>query len=214
MKIVGLVGNSGVGKSTLAEMYFRPLGYLPVSLADDIKIRAVATGVASYEDVYVGSKPPHVRTWLQEEGTERGRHVFGDDVWLRSLFARLRRVQEQWDLEKFVIADVRFLNEARYIRANGGIVLRVEAEQRNAANGMTVEQRNHPSEREVDLCVGQEVDGVICNDPDDAPTVGWQVETVLYLNGLLSTPNRGSGLTIPEKQRLLRRMRVSGDYAD
>lgn len=206
MKVVGLAGRSGVGKSTLAASYLRPLGFMEVALADEIKIRAIATGVAGYEDVFVGSKPPQVRTWLQEEGTERGRQVFGQDVWARALFARLRKVSETWGMDRFVVTDVRFVNEVEYIRSHGGIVLRVDAPERNRNNGMTDEQRRHQSETDLDNMSADAFDGLILNDPQYEHTVAWQIHAHLFLRRFISDEYRGNKVRVQEKAELLSRI--------
>jgi hypothetical protein len=51
-------------------------------------------------------------------GTEAGRQVFHQDVWVISLLNRARG-------KDVVITDVRFQNEIKYIQENGGIVIRV-----------------------------------------------------------------------------------------
>lgn len=185
MMVVGLAGPAGVGKSTIAATCFRKHMFLDVALADEIKVRAVATGVASYEDVYSSKKPEAVRKWLQEEGTERGRHLYGDDVWVRALFARLRRMNEEWQLDRFVISDVRFASEIRYIRSHGGLVFRVDAPARQAANGLTAEQRAHPSEQGLVSLTESDFDGVILNDPEHEYAVQPRVNSLLrqYLPG-------------------------------
>jgi hypothetical protein len=206
MKVVALAGRAGVGKNTIADRYLRPLGYLDVSLAEDIKIRAIATGVASYEEVFLGPKPVAIRTWLQQEGTERGRHVHGEDVWARALFARIRRIEESWGFDKFVITDVRFINEIRFIRDHGGLVYRVDAPQRHVANNMTSEQRAHESETNIDMCPLSLFNGVIYNDPGYADTLQWQVDAHLYLAGHLGRKPSVLAVTTSEKVSLLRKM--------
>jgi len=196
----------------LAELYFRARGYLEVALADDIKLRAVATGVATYEEVFCGSKPPHVRTWLQEEGTERGRHLYGEDVWARSLFARLQRIEAQWGFDKFVVTDVRFLNEVRYIAGRDGLVLRVHAPIRNSGNGMTPEQRSHESETASSLCANADVHGVILNDPEYVEAVEWQIASHLYLAGFEQAPDYAPPLRPSRREVLLHQMLPSDRY--
>lgn len=210
MKVIGLAGRSGVGKNTIADLYFRPYGYLDVSLAEDIKIRAVATGVATYEDVFAGAKPPAVRTWLQQEGTERGRHIYGEDLWARGLFARLRRMEESWGLDAFVITDVRFVSEVQYIRKHGGLVYRVDAPLRNQSNGMSAEQREHSSETELDYCPLGLFNGIILNDPDEADSVRWQIECHLYLAEHVRGRPRAFSADSTRKLALLRKMFPSG----
>lgn len=224
MKVIGLAGPSGVGKSTIAALYFRPLGYFDVALADAIKIRAVATGVASFEEVFTSAKSPRVRTWLQEEGTDRGRKAFGDDVWVRSLFTNLRRMESEWGLDQFVITDVRFRNEIEYIHNAGGLVLRVEAPSRQSNNQMTHTQRLHTSEHGLDECGAADFDGVLLNDPTYTDTLAWQVHAHLYMAQLTKLSRRrgisaqafpsSAGLSTAQKCQILRRMFPHYDWYD
>lgn len=224
MKVVALAGESGVGKSTIAQQLFRPLGYLDVALADEIKVRAVATGVTTFEEVFVGPKTPEVRTWLQEEGTERGRQVFGEDVWCRALFARLRKYEYFWGANQFVVTDVRFPSEVRYIRNNGGIVLRVDAPHRLGTNRLTQDQRQHSSETALSGMSADDFDGVVLNDPAYGGTVAWQIQAHLYMARLGTRTGRRvmdyrgvpemDGLTVSQKCALLRLMFPQYDWND
>jgi hypothetical protein len=206
VKVVALAGASGVGKNLLAERYFKPLGFLSVSLAEDIKVRAVALGLATYEEVFVGPKPPVVRTWLQEEGTERGRDLYGEDVWVTALFARLRRAQEEWGLDKFVVTDVRYPNEVRAVRERGGLVFLVHAPKRNLSNSMTREQRDHISERALTQMDSRGFHARLLNDPEYSDTVGWQVAALMHASGWAAPAMEDAGLFCSDKLRLVREM--------
>ena len=59
------------------------------------------------------------RNMLQKMGTEAGRNVFGDDLWVQSLDSRIDMTKNN------VITDVRFPNEIKWIRSKGGFVIRV-----------------------------------------------------------------------------------------
>ena len=63
---------------------------------------------------------PEVRALLQRCGTEAGRDVLGEDVWVNAALASLPADRH------VVFTDVRFVNEARAIQSRGGIVIRVE----------------------------------------------------------------------------------------
>lgn len=198
MKLIALAGKSGVGKDTIAQTYLRAQGYMPIGLADDLKYRAIATGMGTYEEAFHGPKPPALRTWLQEEGTLRGRDVFGEDIWLRATFARMRRAQEEWGIDKFCLTDVRFPNELRYAREAGALVLRIEAPERHAANGMTADQRQHRSETALDALDPREYHALIQNDPSQEAFVAWQVHMILHAYGFEAYTNQQlQALTAP-----------------
>jgi len=67
---------------------------------------------------------PEVRTLLQRLGTEVGRNIIGETVWLD---VAERRVKE-WlaDGHNVVITGIRFANEANMVRSHGGEVVWVE----------------------------------------------------------------------------------------
>jgi hypothetical protein len=150
LKIIGLSGKAGVGKDTIARLYLKRLEYLPIALADGVKEEAVARGLATYEEAFY-TKPPEVRTALQQLGTELGREVYGEDYWCRKLAARLKSIHDRWGFRKFVITDVRFPNEVHFVQqALNGEVYRIYAPDRNAAMNLSVEQREHLSETALD----------------------------------------------------------------
>ena len=64
-------------------------------------------------------KPFSPRLALQLMGTEAGRNVFHQDVWVSSLLNRAKG-------KDVVVTDVRFKNEIKFIQDNGGIVIRVK----------------------------------------------------------------------------------------
>jgi NTP pyrophosphatase (non-canonical NTP hydrolase) len=63
---------------------------------------------------------PEVREWLQRQGTEAGRHIFGNNVWIDTAFKKI--IESSGD--KWVITDARFDNEAMAILGlpNGYII--------------------------------------------------------------------------------------------
>jgi hypothetical protein len=60
-----------------------------------------------------------VRALLQRTGTEGGRQVLSDTLWIDKALSKARRPG------KYVITDVRFKNEAAAIKARGGKLWRV-----------------------------------------------------------------------------------------
>lgn len=62
---------------------------------------------------------PEVRSLLQRCGTEAGREVLGENVWVDAA------LKDFTGLPPAVVTDVRFPNEARAIKGRGGVVIRV-----------------------------------------------------------------------------------------
>lgn len=161
--VVGISGKAGSGKDFIAQQYFLPRGYTRFSLAWHFKVWLVGKGEATYEEVF-HTKPSHIRKLLQEEGTERGRNVYGENVWCHTMGAWMTTLSQHSNITRFVIPDIRFENEVEYIKSIGGIVLRLDAPIRASNNSLTPEARQHISETALDTY--KNFDGVIYNDVD------------------------------------------------
>lgn len=135
--IIGLVGFIGSGKGTVGDM-LEQKGFVKDSFAKPLKDacsvmfgwpREMLEGDTEVSrkwreepDPYWSAKfdrPFTPREALQKMGTEAGRNVFHEDIWVISLFNRARG-------KDVVITDVRFRNEIDYIQSNGGIIVRVK----------------------------------------------------------------------------------------
>ncbi|ROR95479.1 hypothetical protein EDD28_0032 [Salana multivorans] len=82
-----------------------------------------------------------VRGLLQRLGTEAGRMVLGQDIWVDALESRIAGAVEMGE-DRFVIPDVRFPNEMDRLLDMGGSVYRLV--------GRGVGNDPHPSERALD----------------------------------------------------------------
>lgn len=155
IEVVGISGYARSGKDTIAEKLVE-MGYVRGSFADAIReavyklnptvlISGVVEGKTNLE---LGVNSPislqtlvdnkgwekakehtDVRRLLQVFGTEVGREMFGDNIWIDYLFDRLP------DGAKVVIPDVRYPNEADAILALGGALWRVERNGVGPVNG-------------------------------------------------------------------------------
>jgi hypothetical protein len=95
----------------------------------------------------VGKSP---RELLQSLGTEWGRAMVADDIWIRLALQRAG--------QRTVISDVRFDNEAAAIRATGGVVWRVVRPDVGCLDASTAQ---HSSERGISP---ELIDAQIVND--------------------------------------------------
>lgn len=121
LNVVGIAGLARSGKNYLAREAVVPLGYIPISLANQFKIDIVAKGEAPLEEVFGQERSPETRRMLQLRGTEEGRDVYGEDVWIKAAELQIGYLVEH-GIYNFVITDVRFDNEAEWVLNLGGIV--------------------------------------------------------------------------------------------
>ena len=142
---------------------------MQVSLAWHFKVDLIGKGAITFEDAFV-TKPPEVRTLLQMVGTELGRNVFGQKIWCDTLVAWMDVYNFHWGTTKFVIPDVRFVNELDFIQDDlDGKVIQIVAPYRSGGTTLDATQRAHPSESEMDSIDSDRYDGRLFNDPTDSP---------------------------------------------
>lgn len=126
-RLIGLTGKAGSGKDTVGGILKRVYDFQTVAFADPI--RAAMRGMIGLspeqfahplkEEVIpdLGKSP---RQMMQTLGTEWGRQLVNEDIWL--ILAN-RKIQAWFKLNTSVaVTDVRFENEAAFIRNNGGVV--------------------------------------------------------------------------------------------
>ena len=128
-RIIGIAGRAGAGKNTVAEMIPNSSVF---GFADPL-YEGLAAMLGVPEDmlrnrvnketplVWLGKSP---RELMQTLGTEWGRGMVAEDIWLR---LAKRRIETYGGT--IVFSDVRFDNEAEWIRNQGGEVWLVEREQ-------------------------------------------------------------------------------------
>jgi hypothetical protein len=106
-----------------------------------------------------------------EYATENGRDKFNQDMWIRGLNMQIETFCRRSPKETLVIiCDVRFINEAEYIKNKNGILFRIIAKQRtelrywNEATGDQIKYNkicDHQSETDLDK---YKFDYIIKND--------------------------------------------------
>lgn len=171
--LIGVAGRARVGKDTVVKYLVEKYGFNQIALADPVKkgsyamdpwiaitdvewnnlgLEPTLRNLAFYceeEQVYfvklqvlvdvLGVEKAKVicgvRQFYQKYGTEGGRDIHGEDCWLN--------IAKRQFTEQDAISDVRFSNEAEFVRENGGIVL-------NLVRNVKEEVAQHASEN--DLC--------------------------------------------------------------
>lgn len=129
MRIIGISGRAGHGKDTCAS--FLPSTFVRLAFADPLKDGVAVMFGFTHEQVRgslkeqidprYGVSPRQCMQWL---GTEFGRKLIADNVWVRVMRSRLDDAKAR-GTPGAIITDVRFPNEADAIREWGGEVWRV-----------------------------------------------------------------------------------------
>jgi hypothetical protein len=126
MRIIGFAGKAGSGKDTAALALIHQ-GWYKYSFAQPIRDGLEAMfGIPQSDmfDTQLKNQPDYkygrsIRYLLQTCGTEFGRNMVDEDVWIK------RGMEICSSYERVVIADVRYENEAMAIRNAGGIIIEV-----------------------------------------------------------------------------------------
>ena len=139
--IIGLTGFAGTGKDTVRTL-LEGHGFIGLAFADPIRqmLRELfaSNGISeAHMDVRAlkeqpiyqlssPAKPVSYRMLAQTLGTEWGRSI-QPDLWVRLAQSYMDdlRANTHGDLPSFVISDVRFPNEADWVRAQGGTIWRI-----------------------------------------------------------------------------------------
>jgi len=136
--IIGVVGFIGSGKGTVADILVNKKDFTKISFADSLKDataaifgwpRALLEGDTDESREFRETKDEWwsektglyitPRNMLQKLGTEAGRDVIHDDLWVLSAERKIGMYKN------VVIPDVRFPNEMKIIQNMGGFIVRV-----------------------------------------------------------------------------------------
>jgi hypothetical protein len=153
--LIAICGHKFSGKSTVARLLQNATGYEVVSFADKLKdITCILSGctredlenyefkenelVPDYLRPYcLNAEKPTFRAFLQHFGSEVMRGV-NDNIWIDCTLSNCE--------ENAIISDCRFPNEARAVKARGGIVIKVVRPDVKASD-------SHQSETRIDEIV-------------------------------------------------------------
>ncbi len=136
--LLGLVGFAGAGKDTVANVLVEEYGFQKFSFASALKDAAASIFgwdrkllEGDSEESRLFRETPDKfwsirfgydlspRTALQLLGTESGREVFHENIWIYSLERKIMNVPN------VVISDVRFKNEIDFVQSKNGFLVRV-----------------------------------------------------------------------------------------
>lgn len=160
-EIVAFSGYARSGKDEAAKILVEEFGFTRVSFADKLRDFLYALNprvdivfsTPQRDDPYYWRKVQdiidqygwdgykespfgtEIRELLQRLGTEAGRQVLGENVWVDAAF--------NVEADKIVVSDCRFPNEAQAVKDRGGVVTRITRYNVGPAN-------QHPSETSLD----------------------------------------------------------------
>lgn len=125
--LIGVAGRARSGKDTVANFIVAAIGGYRYSFADPIRAMLAPLGVDMSDPYWQARKEESIpalgvspRRMMQTLGTEWGRQLINPDLWL--IMAHQRLLQNGPGM---VISDVRFDNEAAWIRKHGGRIIHV-----------------------------------------------------------------------------------------
>lgn len=159
MRVIGLVGKKRSGKDTAADWMTKgcPLS-AKIAFADPLKNAMVALlGCKSVEDMEAefGKEDPipflggvSLRKMYQTLGTEWGRRLIHSHLWIKLMDRRLDQLEKE-GFELVVVSDVRFENEAEYLRNRGARMVHIVRPDPQELKPWWTRWRTHASEKGV-----------------------------------------------------------------
>lgn len=130
--IIGIAGPARSGKDTVAQFLLASRGGYTYSLADPIRGMLRAIGVDMKDPYWLNRKEEVIpafgvspRRLMQTLGTEWGRETINKDIWIT-----LAKQNFLLNGQGMVVPDVRFDDEAEWVRSYGGVVIHLERSKR------------------------------------------------------------------------------------
>jgi hypothetical protein len=126
--LIGISGKKQSGKDTLARMLYALMDNPPIQhFADALKEEVACACGTSWQDIE--RNKAIFRPILQWWGTDfRRKFQDEDNYWIDQLDSMIKYLHENGGHKVFLIPDVRFENEAKYVKDNNGILIRINRE--------------------------------------------------------------------------------------
>jgi len=171
--IIGLVGKARAGKDTFAEYLSKifltdfDIEFLRLAFADELKCLCMEHFGLTYEQLWGNKKEVEDSRFVKSDGSfltareilqmvgEFYRSI-DNDFWVKKVAKTIGSGDKN-----FIITDIRYVNEAKYIKSKHGILIKII---RNSAP--EIHGANHISEVSVDFITDDVCDFIIYNDYD------------------------------------------------
>lgn len=161
MKLIGLHGGANAGKDTVADWLCARHAYSRLALAGPIKDGLISMlGLSRFDledpiakDAILTRYGKSPRQLMQTLGTEWGRDLVHEDIWILRAEERLRQYRKF--ASSIVVTDIRRENEAQWVRRQGGAIWHILRPLPRNVTGL------HPTEAGIAIVLG--LDSVIQN---------------------------------------------------
>lgn len=129
--LIGLHGKPRSGKDTVAAYLIKKFNLLRYGSSVPVK-DTVATMFGVPREYFDDDKMKDqvdpfwnmtYRQMAQKVGKECSRDVFGENFWLRFIERKLTEIQHQGYYNGMILADIRYANEAEWVKQQGGKVI-------------------------------------------------------------------------------------------
>jgi hypothetical protein len=185
MKLIGLTGQAGSGKDTVADFLCETHGFVQIAFADPI--RAGLKAMFGLTDDYFTDRKLKERTvpWIgrsprelmQTLGTEWGRKLINRDIWISLAETKVKQLLYAPDylhVSGIVISDVRLENEATWIRSQGGEIWHIW--RMVGRSTLTAAAQSHSSEKGIAVAYG---DRIIHNNSSTIEVLHELIHTII-----------------------------------
>lgn len=131
--IVGVVGKKGHGKNALGDILVKHWGFRQVAFADALKLdvrdmygltEEQVNGAIEQKEAVDARHGKTPRQIMQEHGDLR--RADDPEFWVKALHDTVKRLRGQDRVKHFVITDVRYQNEADFVKALSGQIWKIE----------------------------------------------------------------------------------------
>ena len=169
MKLIGLGGRAGAGKTLIARHLVERYNFTRTAFADPLKKMLIDAGMCTWEECYV-EKTAQSR-WLMQKVGELFRKNAHTRYWVRKWEDEVCRLQDT-SIGLIVADDIRHQNEAQTIRIMGGTLIMVQRNNHVDANAGL----EHESESMVEAV---ECDYIFMADSGETDKLRWLMDEVM-----------------------------------
>ncbi|MDY0186102.1 MAG: hypothetical protein RBR43_09510 [Desulfuromonadaceae bacterium] len=155
LPIIGIAGHARAGKDTIAQIIQQEYRCMTYAFAEPLKAMLKALGLDAHDlesdrkDEISNDFQATPRHMMQTLGTEWGRDTINSELWVIAAARRLKRMNQGNPDATILITDVRFPNEAAFVRKHGFLVhverpiQRINASAHRSENPLSIQDSDH-----------------------------------------------------------------------